>query len=115
MMKKLLKLSLIIFILMNSCTTTDQPGSEVIPSPAENLWPEYSKKSTIFKLWSPKAEEVRLNLYKSGNDSPATDEFMLTRDDQGIWSVEVPGDLNRTYYTYQVRMTTGWLAPTPGI
>ena len=30
------------------------------------LWLSYSKEATVFKLWSPDADKVRLNLYKAG-------------------------------------------------
>lgn len=106
-----------LLVLTNSCSMTETATSEETKAAVEgrNLWPEYSKQATTFKIWSPEAEEVRLNLYETGNDSPSMAEHNLTKDENGVWSVKVDGDLNGTYYTYQVRTDQGWLERTPGI
>ena len=99
---------------LNSCTPTDSQQNEATLAEV-NLWPQYSKESTTFKIWSPEAHEVRLNLYESGNDSPSIEEHNLQKNANGVWSVTVSRDLNGVYYTYQVRTANGWQKKTPGI
>ena len=61
----------------------------------------YTKEKTKFILWSPPADKVELALYE-GND--ITKKIEMTRELKGIWSVEVEGDLNGTYYNYIVNV-----------
>lgn len=68
----------------------------------DDLGATYSKDKTVFKCWSPTAETVKLNLYTSG-DKSASDliqTYDMTKGDKSVWSIEVEGDLNGTYYTY---------------
>ena len=69
-----------------------------------DLGASYSKKATTFKLWAPLASKVKLNLYKSGTKG-ADDKIKtinLKKGSKGVWSKKVSGDLNGTYYTYDV-------------
>lgn len=86
------------------------------PTPKnEDFWNNYSKESTLFKLWSPKADEVILRLFKFGNDSKALSIYKFSKTNDGIWHKKIDGDLNGTYYTYQVKIKNQWLTETPGI
>ena len=86
------------------------------PAPIhENLWTNYSKESTLFKLWSPTAEEVKVRLFKTGNASNSFETFSLKSAKSGIWQKEVTKDLDGIYYTYQVKINGRWLEETPGI
>lgn len=70
----------------------------------DDLGAAWTKEATTFKVWSPTASEVKLNLYESG--TAGTDDLIETvameQGEQGVWSVTVDGDLNGTYYTYSV-------------
>ena len=81
----------------------------------ENLWLTYSTKETTFKIWSPSASNVRVNLYTSGNDSEIEESQELTSHKNGVWSTTIKGDLKGMYYTYQVNILGNWLKETPGI
>jgi pullulanase len=81
----------------------------------ESLWLDYSKEKTTFKIWSPKATQVKLNLYKTGNNSDAFKTIALTLYKNGLWLTTIKGDLDGTYYTYQTYIKDTWLAETPGI
>lgn len=114
-MKHLL-LILTILTLFNSCnnqkTITD---FNLYPTPVEeSLWIQYTTASTLFKLWSPNAEEIVLRLFKTGDDSKAFSTFNLTYKDLGVWEKEVREDLNGIYYTYQIKTENKWLKETPG-
>jgi pullulanase/glycogen debranching enzyme len=60
--------------------------------------------TTVFRLFAPRASAVRLYLYERADDTPAEAYSMvqLTQDDQGVWEVELPGDLHGTYYDYTI-------------
>ncbi len=64
----------------------------------------WSQRKTAFRLWAPTAQEVTINLYRSGD--PYADDllFQLTMhpDVQGTWFAERVGDLQGLYYTYLV-------------
>ncbi|MDF4204961.1 type I pullulanase [Maribacter sp. SA7] len=107
----------IVFMCFSSCNQhKNNTDFSSYPTPVnENLWPQYSQKSTLFKLWSPNAEEVILKFYNTGNDSKSYIKNSLIKDDHGIWKINVDGDLNGTYYTFQVKSDNKWLNETPGI
>ena len=67
----------------------------------------YTFDRTIFKVWSPNASGIRVQLYKTGSDSEPNaqklESYALTYDkNTGVWSVTVYGDLKNLYYTYLV-------------
>ena len=62
----------------------------------------YSKDKTSFVLWSPTATSVKLALFDAGNDVDAKEVKEMTKGENGIWTLDVSGDLNGTYYTYLV-------------
>lgn len=117
MLMRHISLILIILLLFNSCKISDNTKEfNNYPTPVdENLWITYGKNSTSFKLWSPNAEEVILRLFKKGNDVDAFEIYSLKKSTTGVWHIAVQGDLNGTYYTYQVKHNNKWLNETPGI
>ena len=64
----------------------------------------WSPEKTVFRVWAPTAEDVLINLYRSGN--PDADDLLtqlqMTRDVQGTWIAERIGNLDGIYYTYLV-------------
>lgn len=72
-----------------------------------DLGATYSKGSTTFKVWSPTASAVKLNLYSTGSDSEEGASNIKTvsmtkNSSNNVWSVTVQGDLLNKYYTYSV-------------
>lgn len=69
-----------------------------------DLGATWSPQKTFFRLWAPTAEEVTINLYRSG--TPGTDDLLtqlhMIPDEKGTWVAERMGDLNGLYYTYLV-------------
>lgn len=64
----------------------------------------WTPQKTSFRLWAPTAEEVTINLYRSGTEG-ADDllaQLSMKRDVCGTWLAERVGDLNGIYYTYLV-------------
>ena len=64
----------------------------------------WTPAKTSFRLWAPTAEDVTINLYRSG--TPGTDDLLtqlhMEKDVQGTWVAERMGNLNGLYYTYLV-------------
>lgn len=86
------------------------------PSPVNtNLWLNYTKESTVFKIWSPTADNLQLHLYKMGNDGAPLKTILMNSVENGVWEIKLNGDLNGTYYTYQVQINGQRLKETPGI
>lgn len=75
----------------------------------------YSPKSSSFRLWSPAAEEVKLNIYSAGNGDNLEMAYEMERDEAGTWLHQVKGDLNGKYYTYQVKQNGQWLQEKPDL
>ena len=70
----------------------------------------YSESETTFKVWSPVASKIVLNVYNSGTpvsvsatkgDDTLT-SYNMTKGDNGVFSSTVSGDLAGKYYTYKV-------------
>jgi len=81
-----------------------------------DLWLSYSKAATVFKLWSPNADQVKLHLFEKGKGGEAFETYDLEIGVGGaLWVKQIDQDLNGVYYTYQVMMDGQWLDETPGI
>ncbi len=78
--------------------------------PYADLGATYTSASTTFKLWSPAAQAARVHLY--ADDRPGTEprESLDMEARDGAWAVSVSGDLDGTYYTYQIKRDGRWLA-----
>jgi len=59
---------------------------------------------TVFKLWSPSATKVSLNLYESSTSKGIKDTITMTKGEKGVWSYTSPTNLHGTYYTYTVEV-----------
>ncbi|WP_159950408.1 type I pullulanase [Polaribacter septentrionalilitoris] len=108
---------LLLTMLITSCSkrTTVFSSFDDYPTTKKNLWLAYSKEATTFKIWSPTATAVKLNFYKTGDNSDVFETHVLQDDENGVWSKTIKRDLNGIYYTYQVYINDEWLAETPGI
>lgn len=72
-----------------------------------DLGTSYSKKATTFKVWSPNAASVRVNIFEHGSDNEGDAGSIMSRamsldKTTGVWSVTINGDLLNKYYTYSV-------------
>ena len=60
-----------------------------------------SKEGTIFKVWSPLADRIELNLYRDGGSDEYTTKEMIP-EENGTWSWKSEENLHGTYYDYTV-------------
>lgn len=75
----------------------------------------YNEKKSLFRTWSPAADEVILNLYDSAFSKQPAEIIEMEYDVDGTWIASVDGNLKGKFYTFQVKQDGEWLAPTPGI
>ena len=75
----------------------------------DDLGATYTKEKTTLKVWAPLAQSVTVRLFKNGDpakqENPDKEVAMVAPDKEtgkGVWSVELEGDMNGTYYTYWV-------------
>lgn len=75
----------------------------------------YTPERSVFTLWAPSADEVRLNLYPSGEGGELAERYAMKAAEDGTWRIGIDRDLKGSYYTFQIRKEGNWLAETPGI
>ena len=70
----------------------------------------YSSGGTTFKVWSPVSSQIKLRIYENGTPLAISqelgaddyEEYAMAKDEQGVFSKTVDGDLQGKYYTYVV-------------
>ena len=100
-----------------SCTSV-----ETIPDPfadypiysGNDLGMSYSPESTSFRMWSPTATAVRLKLYENGEDGDPLAVHEMASENDGTWILRLEGDLEGSFYTFQIQNEDRWLSETPG-
>ncbi len=68
----------------------------------------YSKESTKFVIWAPTAKDVRLELYGTSSmdfQGAATKVSNMNKSENGIWTIEIDGDLHGEFYNYLVNVS----------
>lgn len=67
----------------------------------EKLGATIQNGNTIFKVWSPSATDIKLNLYKDATTKQLT-QYTMKKDEKGVFSVGLVGNLHGYYYTFDV-------------
>ncbi|MEM9983724.1 MAG: alpha-amylase family glycosyl hydrolase, partial [Bacteroidota bacterium] len=57
---------------------------------------------TAFRVFSPRAEAVKLYLYQGKDEQEAYQTLEMTRDPDGVWEAELEGNLIGTWYDFTV-------------
>lgn len=63
-------------------------------------------RSTIFRIFSPRADKVKLYLYRDALDTQAYKTIEMVPDDNLVWEAEVPENLKGIYYDFTVHGST---------
>jgi pullulanase len=106
------------FLMVLSSAASAQTADNYANYPTytgNDLGVSYSKQQTVFKVWAPKASEVKLRLYEAGNGGDAINTIDLTKADNGAWQTTVTQDIKNRYYTFQVMQDGKWLLEAPDI
>ncbi len=64
------------------------------------LGAEVNSSYTMFRLWSPLAEGVRLCLYTRGDEGAPFFISSMEKQGQGVWTYVYPGSLHGTFYLF---------------
>ena len=75
-----------------------------------------NESGTHFRLWSPKAQDARVNLYDNGSGGKAFKTLNMKFDAaSGTWTASVPQQLYGKFYTFQIKWEGKWKDETPGV
>lgn len=61
----------------------------------------YAQKRTVFRVWSPLAERVTVNLYRAAASKTPIRSIPMVSEN-GVWTAAAEGDLSGVYYTLSV-------------
>lgn len=75
----------------------------------------YTPEQSVFTLWAPSADRVRLNLYASGEGGDPEEQVEMEKAGYGTWRIHIDRDLKGSFYTFQIEKNGKWLNETPGI
>ncbi|MAT55839.1 MAG: type I pullulanase [Saprospirales bacterium] len=70
----------------------------------DDLGLTYSKKKSVFKIWSPPAMAARLLIYEKGVGGKPLMVKDMKRKKGGVWVAKIKGDLEGRFYTFQVKV-----------
>lgn len=103
-------------------TLTDHPSTERLDSydkyPSyygSDLELVYTPEQSVFTLWAPSADRVRLNVYASGEGGDPEEQVEMEKAGYGTWRIHIDRDLKGSFYTFQIEKNGKWLNETPGI
>ncbi len=71
----------------------------------DDLGISYQKTQTVFKLWAPTANQVKLEIMKD----VTVNTIEMNRNDNGVFECTVLGDLEYASYLYLVRVNGQWV------
>lgn len=89
-----------------------------------NTWPTYdgsdleldaTAQRANFRLWSPEAQAVRLQIYPTDRNSSALETVEMKKSSDGTWTASLPGNYYGKFYTFSVKHNGKWLDETPGV
>lgn len=76
----------------------------------------YTKNQSVFNLWAPTALSVFLVLYEDAGSYDEAggvthheggQESLMTRGDEGLWTIKITGDISGQYYMYKIERENG--------
>ena len=81
----------------------------------DDLGVTYTKDATTFKVWSPTATDIKVNIFTTGSDdeqgASKVASYQLEKEDAtGVWEITLVGDWKNYYYTYTITVVN----PTTG-
>ncbi len=81
----------------------------------ENLELSIANDAATFRLWSPGAEDVSLQIYKNGRGGEPLQTLAMQRSENGTWGSKISPVPYGKFYTFRIKVNGKWLDETPGI
>ena len=81
----------------------------------KDLGVSYTAAKTTCKVWAPTATEVIMKLYKTGEGGKWTKAIQLKKENNGVWTANITGNVKNNYYTFQVKDNGKYLNDAPDI
>ncbi|QIB27254.1 type I pullulanase [Caloranaerobacter azorensis] len=75
--------------------------SEEFVYDGDDLGATYTKEYTVFKVWSPVAESMKVVIYDDYKDSVGK-VYPMSKGEKGVWELKLYGDYKNKYYNYRV-------------
>ena len=99
----------------NAQSAMDQVYNSLPSYDGQDLELLVDQNGTHFALWSPQAQDVRVNLYRDGRNYGSNYYVDMTKDEHGVWRGSSRKDLTGWFYTFSVLHDGKWLEETPGV
>lgn len=61
----------------------------------------YSSATSVWKVWSPSAENMELLLFSKDEDTKPSKALPMVKSPDGVWSLQLTGNLKGTYYAFR--------------
>ncbi len=113
-MKQLL---VFVLLILSSCQANQETYQSFDDYPAyagTDLGLTYNPEFSLFKIWSPTASRVTLQLYTDGLGGEPNERLDMKKTKQGVWELKVKKDLSGQFYTYRISVDS-LLSETQGI
>ena len=59
---------------------------------------------SVFRIWSPFAEEVMIRFYRDGSEGDAFAVYEMKRLEKGVWEYRAKEDFHGIYYDFALRI-----------
>lgn len=74
---------------------------------------QYTAKRSIFKIWSPVADEAELIFYNNATDQTPASRVKMKKENKGVWTATVKGNQEGKLYVFRVRIGNRWSDEVP--
>ncbi len=108
--------ALLIMFVLNACFLENEKLKELAKPPfygGSDLGLTYTPEKSSFRIWNPDAEMMLVNFYEDGLEGDAYRVENMNRDTLGTWLLELQGDLEGKFYTFQTFINEGWSSAVP--
>ena len=67
---------------------------------------DWTPSRTIFKIWSPVADEMKVLLFKDASQQEPFQIESMQLAQKGVWQANVAGDIQNCYYLYEIKIAS---------
>ena len=115
--KKIVSVILSMCMLMSTAVVSSFAAKSGEISPVSSDYARdnsYTKEATTFKVWSPTATDVKVNIYETGSDDEkgaheigkfVLEKMKVNGEWNGVWTLTLVGEWKDLYYTYSITTT----------